>query len=94
MEAKLGNLVPHDRITDSWCILQASWDEGVSSYTEQELQGIFRAHGEVQEAILRPVKKKNKGSAIIIMRDGQVNNRLLTHGIQIFFIPTGTLAAR
>ena len=52
--------------------VQASWDSSVSDYTAAELSSMFFKHGAVEEVIPRPAKKKNKGSALIVMRTAEV----------------------
>ena len=50
---------------------QVSWDDSMSSYNAVELRNLFARHGDVQEVICRPTKKK-KGSALVVMGDVQV----------------------
>jgi len=44
-----------------------SWDDSISTYPAEELRDLFTKHGEVQDVIPRPLKKKTKGSALIVM---------------------------
>ncbi len=52
--------------------MQASWDSDISTYSEAELRSMFSRHGIVQEVVPRPAKKKNKGSALVVMEDIEV----------------------
>jgi len=47
--------------------LKVSWDDSISTYPAEELRDLFTKHGEVQDVIPRPLKKKTKGSALIVM---------------------------
>jgi hypothetical protein len=67
--------------------VQVSWDDSISKYTAEKLRGIFAKHGGVQDVIPRPVKKKSKGSALVVMADLQVRHR---HTSLLLILSTST----
>lgn len=54
-------------------VFQASWDTSAGTYTETDLRNVFGKFGGVEDVILRPMKKKGKGSALVIMTNLQAS---------------------